>query len=186
MKCPSLKAVASADRPRLKPVKLRMVFTGSGELGAMLTGLLNPGLSLTLPRDPSSIDLGELAEALCCASRASLVEVLFNVATAVALIVGSATGVREAILVGLAGMIVTLIQYLAKLAGSRRLCKATRSAIAVAGLVRGLALEALRSLEGCGRPCRRMVAYGGLVYRVSWYGEDGGRVEVVLEPLGPA
>ncbi|MCE4602836.1 MAG: hypothetical protein F7B18_06620 [Desulfurococcales archaeon] len=186
MPCPSLKAITRPDRPGLRPVRVRIVYRDSGELGAMLTGLLSPGLSLTIPIDPAGLDTGELAEALCCAPRTSPTEAIFNIATAIALIIGSATGIREAIILGLAGMAVTLIQYLARLVGSRRLCRVTPRAVMVAGLVKGLTVETLRAVKGCRPPCGRLIAYGGQVYRVEEYSEYEGGVEVILEPMGSA
>lgn len=182
MACRALELVADTQRLRLKKMTIRIAYNMRAEApGASWTGITRPQLNLTIPGD--GVDAEELAGMICCFTRASIIEAILGALVGVLFIIGYATGIEEAIILGLVGMILSMIQTLVNLFMSRSRCNPTRESIIVARILISLARQALETAKTCSNSCSKLIAYNGQVYRIAVTHRDGDRIEILLKPL---
>ncbi len=182
MSCKALELIADRQRLRLKRMTIKIAYNMKADApGASWTGIIRPQLSLTIPGE--GVDAEELAEMICCFTRASIIEAILGALVGLLFVIGYVTGIEEAIILGIAGMILSMIQTLVNLFTSRGRCSPTRESTIVAKIIISLARQVLEAAKTCSDSCSKLIAYNGQVYRITVPHKDGDRIEILLKPL---
>ena len=140
-------------------------------------------VEMTVPVTSRSINVSpiQIAEAVCCMSRHHMLEILFNIFTAAALVLGGATGNIIAVMLGVAGAVFTVVQSLASLYLSRRRgCIPDQLSRLAAYYIYNIIVSAY-ALSSSFRDHKLLIS-SGRVYKV-YFKETSSGIEVILKPL---
>ncbi|MEB3774565.1 MAG: hypothetical protein GSR86_06555 [Desulfurococcales archaeon] len=185
LKCRGAKLLLQPGAWLLKSnIGFRIMYSSNvGVMGFDIKGPLGNVVEMTIPIRGESVDvsLNDVAEAICCISRHHGLEVLFNVFTAAALVLGGVTGNVVAVALGVVGAALTVVQSLVNLYLSRRRgCVPDQLSRLAAYYLYNIIASAYSLSLSC-RGCNLLIS-SGRVYRLYSKATSSG-VEISLKPV---